>query len=83
MVLTNFKHQESAFYALLFNKSEEGPFEVPPCRTKVGVIRKSVPGDPKLYVLHDSNSDCVICSLLSEFFFVVKKVQQIILKMIF
>ena len=71
------------YYAILFNKSEEGTFEVPPCRTKVGVIRKSVHGDPKLYVFHDINSAFVLCSLLYEFFFAGEKVQQIILKMIF
>ena len=44
-------YQESAFYAILFNESEEGPFEVPPGHTKVGVMIKSVHGAPELYDL--------------------------------
>ena len=47
-VLTDFKYQEPAFYARLFNKSEEGSFEVPTGRTKVGVIINPVPGTTKL-----------------------------------
>ena len=50
-VLTNFKYQETEFYSRLFDESEEGPFEVPPGLTNVGIIRKSVPGATKLYVL--------------------------------
>ena len=46
-----FKYQEPAFYARLFDEWEKGPFDVPPGCTKVGVIIKSVPGAPKLYVL--------------------------------
>ena len=50
-VLTNSKHQELSFYAILFDDSGNGPFKVPPSCKKVGIIRKSVPGAPKLYVL--------------------------------
>ena len=48
LVLTNFKHQESAFYEISFNKSDECPFEVPPFHTNVGVRIKSVPCFRKL-----------------------------------
>ena len=62
LVLTNFKYKEPEFYARLFDESEEIPFEVTPGRTNVGIIRKPVPGTPKLYVLQDSKSACVLCS---------------------
>ena len=75
LALKNFKPKETAFYTRLFNKSDEGPFEVPPCRTKVSVMRKSVPGAPKLYVLHDGNSTGVFCSFLSALFFVGERLQ--------
>ena len=48
LALTNFKHQESVFYEILFNKSDECPFEVPPFHTNVGVRIKSVPCFRKL-----------------------------------
>ena len=73
-MLTSFKHQEPAFYTRLFDDPEEGPFEVPPCCTKVGVIIKPVPGDTKLYFLQEIKSVCVSCSLLCGFFFVGNKV---------
>ena len=83
LALTNFKHQESAFYEILFNESDEGPFESPPFRTKVGVRIKSVPCFPKMYVFHNSNISFVFCSLLSAFLFVGEKVQKIIIKTTF
>ena len=46
-----FKYKEQGFYARFFDGSEEGTFEVPSGHTKVGLIIKSAPGDPKLYVL--------------------------------
>ena len=58
----------------MFDESEEDLFEVPPGHTQVGVIRKAVPGAPKLYVFHDRNSAFLLCSLLSEFLFVGDKV---------
>ena len=44
------------FYAILLDEYEEYPFEVPTGRTNVGVMRKTVPGDPKLYDLQVRNS---------------------------
>ena len=49
-LLKNFKYQEPVFYSRLFENDEEGPFEVPLGITNVGVTRKPVPDDPKLYV---------------------------------
>ena len=72
-VLTSFKHQEPAFYTRLFDDPEEGPFEVPPCCTKVGVIIKPVPGSTKLHVFQNINITCVICSFLSIFLFFGEK----------
>ena len=83
LALKIFKHQESAFYEILFNKSDEGPFEAPPFRTKVGVRIKSVPCFSKLYVFGNSNIACVFCSLFPAFLFIGEKLQQIILKMTF
>ena len=40
MGLEKFKYQEPLFCARLFDESEEGPFEVPPGRTKEYEIRK-------------------------------------------
>ena len=37
------------------------------------MVIKSVPGAPKLYVFHDSNSACVFCSFFSVFFSVGKE----------
>ena len=34
---------------------------------------KSVPGAPKLHIFQDNKSDCVFCSFLSAFLFVVDK----------
>ena len=62
-VLKNLKYQEPAFYARLFDDSEEGPFEVSPGHTKVGMIMKPVHRDPKLYVLMEINISCEFCSL--------------------
>ena len=70
------------FYAILPNDSEEGTFEVSPGCTKVGVIKNSVPGDPKLYVLKYSNSVPALYSMSSVLFFVCEKLQMIIIKMI-
>ena len=53
-VLENFNNQKPEFYARWFDESEEGSFEVPPGWTKVGLIRKTVPDAPKLYVFQDS-----------------------------
>ena len=47
-VLNHFKYQDPNFYAILFDVSEEGPFEVTPGRTKVELIRKPVPVDTML-----------------------------------
>ena len=38
-VLANLKYQDTNIYAILFDESKEGPFQVPADRTKVGVIR--------------------------------------------
>ena len=72
--MINFKYHDLEFYARLFDDSEESPFQVYPGHTKVGVIRKLVPGDPKLYFLQEIKSVCVSCSLLCGFFFVGNKV---------
>ena len=45
MVFKKSKYQEPAFYARLFDRSEEGPFKVLPCRMKNCVIKKRVPVD--------------------------------------
>ena len=55
------KKIRSIFYARLFDESEEGPFEDSPDHTNVGVIRKSLPGAPKLYVFQDNKIACVFC----------------------
>ena len=52
MGLKIFKDQEPKFYARLYDELVEGPFEVPPGLIKVGVLRKPVPGAPKLYFLN-------------------------------
>ena len=62
MVIENFQVSASIIYARLFDESKEGPFEVPPFRTKVFLIRKPVPDSPKLYVLKDRKSACVFYS---------------------
>ena len=49
------------FMIYYFIESGEGPFEVPPRRTKVGIIRKLVSGDPNLYVFHDRKSSWFLC----------------------
>ena len=49
-ILINFKYQEPEFYARIFDESEDGYFEVPPGCIKVGIIRKLLPNDPKLYI---------------------------------
>ena len=41
---------------------------------------KKVPGAPKLYVLYETNSSCVLRSSSSAFYLVPTKLQQIILK---
>ena len=83
LALKIFKPLESAFFEIIFNKSDERPFEAPPFRTKVGVRIKSVPCFPKVYVFHNSNISFVFCSLLSAFLFDGENVQKIILKMTF
>ena len=42
--------------------SEKGSFKVPPGRTKNYEIRKSVPGNPRLYVFKEINIACVFYS---------------------
>ena len=54
--------------------SEEVSFGIPPGHKKVGVIIRPLTGSPKLYVLQESNSACVFCSLSSAFLFVGNKV---------
>ena len=63
MGIVNFQVSGSRIYDRLFDKSEEGPFEVPTGHKKFGVIIKPVPGDPKFYVFKDSNSACLFCLL--------------------
>ena len=48
-ILKIFKYQEPEFYSGLFDKSEKGPFEVPPDYMKVYVIIKTLHVDPGLY----------------------------------
>ena len=50
-VLKNLKYQEPAFYARLFDRSEEGPFKFSAGHMKVIVIKNCIPGSLKLYVL--------------------------------
>ena len=52
----------------------KGYSEVPMGCTNKCEIRKSVPGDPKLYVLHEINSACVFIPLSCAFFFVGDKI---------
>ena len=73
--LKNFKDQEPPFYAILFDDSEGGSFEVPPDHMRVGVIRKTVPVTLKLYLLKGVNIACLLCSFSYSFFFVVDKVE--------
>ena len=47
---------------------------------KVGIIRRPVPVDPKLYVFQEIKSDCVSCLLLYSIFFVGEKVSADCLK---
>ena len=61
VVIKKLNYQEPLFYAVLFDDSKEGAFEVTPGHTKVAVIRKHVPGDTMLYVLQHSKSSCVFC----------------------
>ena len=61
------------FYAIIFDESEEGTFEVYLGSTNFGVIRKTVPGVPKLHNFQENKSDCVFCSFSSEFLFVGEK----------
>ena len=72
--MTNFKCRETKFYARLLHGSEEGPFESPPGCKKVGLIRKLLPGAPKLYSFQGRNSVCVLCSFSWSFLFVGDKV---------
>ena len=71
-VLTNFNHQESAFYEILFYESKEGTFEVQSGRPKSAVIIKPGPGAPKFFLQY-STSGFVFCLLSSIFLFVGKK----------
>ena len=76
-----FKDQEPPFYAILFDDSEGGPFEVPPGHMRVGVIRKTVPGAPNLYFF--CKSGVFVCSVHFHIHFslLMKNLQQIVLKM--
>ena len=69
-----FKYQQPYFYSLLFDESENGPFEVPPRRIKTYDNKKSVPDATKLYVLQENNRACVLFSLSSEFYFIDDKI---------
>ena len=55
----NFKCKEPEFYYRLFDESENGPFEVPPGHTNK--YFKKLLDAPKLYVLQDNKSACVLC----------------------
>ena len=44
--MTNFKYYEPAFYALLFDRSEEELFEIPPGHMKVNLMMKPADGAP-------------------------------------
>ena len=50
MGLDKFQVSRVRIYAILFDESEEGPFEVPPGRTNKCEIIKTVSGAPKLYI---------------------------------
>ena len=78
MVFKKSKYQEPAFYARLFDRSEEGPFKVLPCRMKNCVIKKRVPVDTNFYVFQERKSACVLCSLSSAFLCFGKKLHQVL-----
>ena len=49
--LTGFKYQEPYFFARIFDDPKEDTFDILTVCTKVDMIRKLVPGAPKLYFL--------------------------------
>ena len=69
-------NEESTFYGRLFDESEKGPFDVLQGLTKVGLIRKPVPGATNLYIFQYIKSSCIFCSISSIFFFVGYKVSE-------
>ena len=71
-----FKYQELEFYPRLFYNYEEGPYYIPTGRMKVFVIRKPLPGDPKLYIFQEINSSCMFCPFSYAFLFVGDKVSE-------
>ena len=73
-----FQVSGSRIYDRLFGESEEGPFEVFPGRTRVGVIRKPVPGAPKLYFF--SKARVLVCSIHFHicFYLLIKHLHHIV-----
>ena len=67
-----FNYQEAAFYAVLFDEYEEGPFGFPPGRTKVGVL---------LSFMFFRIAIVLVCYIHFHFtfYFLITKLQQIIL----
>ena len=73
MGLEKIKYQGTESYAILFDESEEIPFEIPPDHTNGGVVIIPITGVTKLYVFHEIKRSGVICLLSSGFFFFVTK----------
>ena len=57
----------------LFDESENAPFEVSPGRTKI-YDKKSLPDAPRLYILQENKSACVVCSFSYALFFIGDKI---------
>ena len=82
-VLINFKYQETELYSILFDELEEGPFEIPPGRTKVGVIIKPVPSAPNFYFYRIQRELACYVHCHVNFYLLVIKLLHIILNMRF
>ena len=65
----NFRYQDPEFYTIIFDESLKGHFEVSSVRTNKDDIRKSVPGDPKLYVLQ--GKIVIVCSVNCRVYFLL------------
>ena len=55
--------------------SENGPFEVPPGRTKT-CAKQTVPDATKLYVLQEGKSACLFCSFSFLLLFISDKISS-------
>ena len=81
MYLDNIQVSGSRIYARLFDESEEGPYEVLSGWSKFCVIRKQVPGAPRLYFYRIERLPVCFVHFHPCVFLLVTKFQQIILNM--